>query len=413
MSSKQIAQQAKKAALQLQTATTVQKNQALLLMAEQLLSQQQQILSANQRDLAQAQQQNLSKALLDRLLLNEPRIQAMAEGLRTIANLPDPVGEIIEQSTRPNGLFIQKVRVPIGVIAIIYEARPNVTVDVAGLCLKTSNAAILRGGREAMHSNRALANCLLSALNQTDLPKHSIQLITSTEHEDVQQLVQLPEYVDLVIPRGGERLINAIMQTSYVPVIKHYKGLCHTYVDAEADLNMALAICENAKCQRPGVCNAMETLLVHEKIAADFLPQLAAVMQQRHVELRGDRQTQAIIPVNPANEQDWDSEYLELILAIKIVNSVTEAVEHINEHGSHHSDAIISNDPAAQQQFLANVDSATVYVNASTRFTDGAEFGLGAEIGISTDKLHARGPMGLKELTTYKYLIHGSGQIRG
>lgn len=412
MKIKQIAQQAKQAALALQTASTAQKDQALTIMAELLLNQQEKIITANQQDLIQAKQHNLSQALIDRLQLDEKRIHTMAQGLHDIVKLPDPIGEIIEQINHANGLIIKKIRVPIGVILTIYESRPNVTADVAGLCLKTGNAVILRGGREAIHSNRAIADCLVQAVKQSALPAHSIQLITSTQHDDVKELIQLPEYIDLVIPRGGERLIKAIMQSSYVPVIKHYKGLCHTYVDQDADMQMAINICENAKCQRPGVCNAMETLLVHQHIAATFLPKLAEVLQKHQVELRGDDKTQAIISVNPATDEDWDTEYLELILAIKIVDDIEQAIQHINQHGSHHSDAIISNNKAAQQQFLKQIDSATVYVNASTRFTDGGEFGMGAEVGISTDKLHARGPMGLKELTTYKYIIQGTGQIR-
>ena len=412
MDIKTIAKQAKKAALQLQSVTSKQKDVALIAMADALLANQQTIISANKKDLENAEKNKLSQALVDRLQLDAQRIESMADGLKQVAELTDPVGEVLDEFTRPNGLIIKKVRVPIGVITIIYESRPNVTADVAGLCLKASNAAILRGGREALQSNLAIANCLYQAIKDSGLPEHSIQLIETTEHSDVTQLVQLPEYIDLVIPRGGERLIKAVMKNSYVPIIKHDKGLCHTYVDAAANINMALDICENAKCQRPGVCNAMETLLVHEKIALNFLPALAERMHANNVELRGDEKTREIIDTQAATDQDWDTEYLDLILSIKIVNDEKEAVAHINRHGSHHSDAIISDNELAQQYFLQNVDSATAYINASTRFTDGGEFGMGAEIGISTDKLHARGPMGLKELTTYKYLIQGSGQIR-
>ena len=408
-----LAQKAKKTSLALQGVSSATKNAALIAMAKTLREQQQAILTANEKDIEAGIKRQLNKALLGRLKLNPDRIEAMAKGLEQVAKLPDPVGEIIETIERPNGLVIRKVRVPIGVIAIIYESRPNVTADVAGLCLKTANVAILRGGREAIHSNCAIANCLVHAIENNGLPKDVIQLVKSTDREDVKILVQLSDYIDLVIPRGGEGLIKTVTELSRVPVIKHYKGVCHTYVDENADINMAVRIVENAKCQRPGVCNALETLLVHEKIAADFLPKIADVLATHKVELRGDEKTQQFLPkIKSAEESDWTTEYLDLILAIKIVADVQKAVEHINDYGSHHSDAIITNNKAVQDFFTQNIDSATVYVNASTRFTDGAEFGMGAEIGISTDKLHARGPMGLRELTTYKYVIMGSGQIR-
>jgi glutamate-5-semialdehyde dehydrogenase len=308
---------------------------------------------------------------------------------------------------------IQKVRVPIGVVAIVYESRPNVTADAAALCFKTSNAVILRGGSEAQHSNRAITEALVAGGRRRGLPEHAIQLVATTDREAVRELVRLDGLVDVVIPRGGEGLIRAVAEMSLVPVIKHYKGVCHVYVDASADLEMAVRVCENAKCQRPATCNAMEKLLVHEAVAPAFLPRVAAVLQARGVELRGDAASRAIVPsIKPAAESDWTEEYLDLVLAVKVVPGVREAIEHVNRYGSRHSDAIVAADEKAQRAFTEEVDSAAVYVNASTRFTDGGEFGLGAEIGISTDKLHARGPMGLEELTTYKYVILGNGQLR-
>ena len=355
----------------------------------------------------------LSDAMLDRLLLTDRRIEAMISGVRALIGLKDPVGQKISRWIRPNGLIIQKVRVPIGVIGIIFESRPNVAVDAAALCFKTSNAVILRGGKEALESNKVLVELLQTGGSRKGLPPHSIQLITTTDHDAVRELVQLEGRVDLVIPRGGEALIRAVTEQSYVPVIKHYKGVCHAFVDAAADPAKALDIIENAKCSRPGVCNALEKVLVHEKIAAEFLPKLAARMAERSVELRGDDSARAIVPaIKPAAPADWDEEYLDLILTIGVVPTLEAAIAHINRHGSHHSDTILSEDEKAQDAFLEQVDSACVYANASTRFTDGGEFGMGAEIGISTDKLHARGPMGLEELTTYKYVVRGDGQIR-
>lgn len=390
-----------------------QKNAILHAMSASLHRQRAIIREANQQDMEAAKTMGLSGALLDRLELTDDRIDAMTQGLIQVSHLPDPVGEIIRETIRPNGLRIQKIRTPIGVIGIIYESRPNVTVDVAALCLKTGNAIILRGGREAIHSNRALVEAMFMGGIEVGLPQHAIQLIVSTDHAAVKEMVQLEGKVNLIIPRGGEKLIRAVVENARVPVIKHYKGICHTYVDDEADLEMALAISENAKCQRPGVCNAMETLLVHEKIAPAFIPAIVKCLQKKGVELRGDEKARQISPIlKNATSEDWETEYLDLILAIKIVQNIEEAINHINQHGSHHSDAIVSNDKENQQRFVAEVDSATVYINASTRFTDGAEFGMGAEIGISTDKLHARGPMGLEELTTYKYIITGTGQIR-
>ena len=389
------------------------KNAILEAMAMELGSQRGALKAANATDMDAGRTAGLTSAMLDRLQLTDARIDAMIKGIRDVAALKDPVGQRISRWMRPNGLEIQKIRVPIGVIAIIYESRPNVTADAAVLCLKASNAVILRGGSEALSSNQAIAVALQSGGAKKGLPEHSVQLVATTDRDAVRELVQLEGRVDLAIPRGGEGLIRAVVEQAYVPVIKHYKGVCHVYVDASADFKMALDIIENAKCQRPGVCNAIEKVLVHEKIASQFLPQLATRLTARKVELRGSDAARAIVPaIKPATEEDWYAEYLDLILTVGIVKDVHAATAHINHYGSHHSDAIIAADEAAQKTFTDEVDSATVYVNASTRFTDGGEFGMGAEIGISTDKLHARGPMALKELTTYKYVIWGTGQVR-
>ncbi|MEI8122372.1 MAG: glutamate-5-semialdehyde dehydrogenase [bacterium] len=390
------------------------KNAILLGMADEIESRREALKASNFRDLEAAKASGMSGALLDRLTLTDSRINGMAKGLRDVSGLKDPIGSVISRWIRPNGLEIVKTRVPIGVIAIIYEARPNVTADAAGLCFKTANAVILRGGKESLQSNLAIVEALQAGGRKKGLPENAIQLVTTTDRDAVKELVQLEGRVDLAIPRGGEGLIRAVVEQARVPVIKHYKGVCHTYVDASADLDMALRICENAKCQRPGVCNAMETLLVHEAIAGQFLPRLAARLGgELKVELRGDAASRAIIPsMKPATEEDWSAEYLDMILAVRVVSSTKAAIDHISKYGSNHSDAIIANAPEAQREFTQDVNSAAVYVNASTRFTDGAEFGMGAEIGISTDKLHARGPMGLEELTTYKYVISGDGQIR-
>jgi len=390
------------------------KNAILLGMADEIESRREALKASNFRDLEAAKASGMSGALLDRLTLTDSRINGMAKGLRDVSGLKDPIGSVISRWIRPNGLEIVKTRVPIGVIAIIYEARPNVTADAAGLCFKTANAVILRGGKESLQSNLAIVEALQAGGRKKGLPENAIQLVTTTDRDAVKELVQLEGRVDLAIPRGGEGLIRAVVEQARVPVIKHYKGVCHTYVDASADLDMALRICENAKCQRPGVCNAMETLLVHEAIAGQFLPRLAARLGgELKVELRGDAASRAIIPsMKPATEEDWSAEYLDMILAVRVVSSTKAAIDHISKYGSNHSDAIIANAPEAQREFTQDVNSAAVYVNASTRFTDGGEFGMGAEIGISTDKLHARGPMGLEELTTYKYVISGDGQIR-
>lgn len=392
---------------------TAHKNRILSAMASALDAARSTIQSANKKDLAAAEKKGISDALLDRLTLTDARIDDMIAGFRQVVKLDDPVGKIISEFKKENGLLIRKKRVPIGVIGIIYESRPNVTADVVALCLKSSNAIILRGGADAIHSNQAIVEALLKAGQSEGLPSDALQFIATKDRDAVRELVQLEGKVDLVIPRGGEGLIKTVTELARVPVIKHYKGLCHIYVDASADLDKALAICENAKCQRPGVCNALETLLVHQDVAREFLPRLTELLQAQKVELRGDNKSQKIVPgIHAADEKDWDTEYLDLILSMKVVNDLPEAIEHINTHGSHHSDAIIAEDQDAQTRFLNEVDSAAVYANASTRFTDGVEFGMGAEIGISTDKLHARGPMGLEELTTYKYVILGDGQIR-
>lgn len=390
------------------------KTAILLAMADEVEAQRDNIKKANAVDVEAAKTTGMTAALIDRLSLTDSRINNMAKGLREVAGLKDPVGTVISRWIRPNGLEIVKARVPIGVIAIIYEARPNVTSDAAGLCFKTSNAVILRGGKESIRSNGAIVQALQAGGAKVGLPENAIQWVPTTDREAVKELVQLEGLVDLAIPRGGETLIRAVVEQARIPVIKHYKGVCHTYVDKTADLEKALKICENAKCQRPGVCNAMETLLVHEAVAARFLPMIAQRLGiELKVELRGDEASRAIVPaMKLATEADWYAEYLDLVLAVKVVPSVTAAIEHINKYGSNHSDAIISECEEAQKEFTHEVGSAVVYVNASTRFTDGAEFGMGAEIGISTDKLHCRGPMGLEELTTYKYVITGDGQVR-
>ncbi len=389
------------------------KNAILESMADELDDNRDVILDANKKDMIEAKESGMSPAMQDRLLLTPARVDGMISSLRDVAALKDPVGEKISRWLRPNGLEIMKQRVPIGVIGIIYESRPNVTVDTSALCLKTSNAVVLRGGKESRHSNEVLADLLISGGKKKGMPEHAVQLIRTPDRDAVRELVQLTDFIDLVIPRGGEGLIRAVSEQAHVPVIKHYKGVCHTYVDASADIDMALSIVINAKCQRPGVCNAMETLLVHKDIAAEFLPKVAEAMRERSVELRGDLASREYIPdIILADKSDWYAEYLSLILAVRVVDSVQDAIEHINKYGSRHSDAIVAQSETAQKAFSLSVDSSTVYINASTRFTDGGEFGMGAEIGISTDKIHARGPMGLEELTTYKYVVSGKGQIR-
>jgi glutamate-5-semialdehyde dehydrogenase len=393
--------------------STRKKNAILEAMAEELDAQRTIIQEENAKDLDAGKENGLSTAMLDRLELTDARIDGMIKGLRDVAVLSDPVGGEISTWNRPNGLEIKKVRVPIGVIGIIFESRPNVTCDAAALCFKTSNAVILRGGKEALHSNLSIAKAMQAGGATKGMPVNAIQLIPTTDREAVKVMCQMTDYLDLIIPRGGEGLIQAVTEMAHVPVIKHYKGVCHTYIDATAELDMAWKIAENAKCHRPGVCNAMETLLVHKDIAKTFLPKMGEILTGRGVEIRGDDTVCKIIPSSKiATEEDWYEEYLEMILAIRVVDDVDAAIAHINKYGSGHSDAIVAQDEKLENIFLSEVDSSSVYVNASTRFTDGAEFGMGAEIGISTDKLHARGPMGLEELTTYKFVIAGKGQVR-
>ena len=394
--------------------STDQKNTGLQAMADALDRHQADLLAANAQDLWAGEGNGLSGAMLDRLRLDDKRLAKMAEGIRAVADLPDPVGEILRAWTRPNGIEISKKRVPIGVVGIIYESRPNVTSDAAVLCTKTGNATILRGGSEAIHSNLAIAEALRDGAIRGGLPADCILLVPRTEREAVRLLAQMDHYVDLIVPRGGQSLIEAVVSHARMPVIKHYHGVCILYVDRAADFGMAECILLNGKTQRPGVCNALETLLVHREVAAGFLPSAAAALWQRGATLHGDAESRALLgeQVVPATEADWSTEYLDLHLAVKVVGELDEAITHVETYGSHHSDAIVTGDEAAAERFLNEVDSATVYWNASTRFTDGGEFGFGAEIGISTDKLHARGPMGLEELTTYKYVIRGNGQVR-
>jgi len=409
-----LAETAKEASREIAWLSTDEKNAALLSMAGLLERRREEIEEANRKDLAAGEKAGLSAALLDRLRITPERLRAMADGLRDVAALDDPVGRVIDERIRPNGLVITRVRDPIGVIGIIYESRPNVTVDAAGLCLKSGNAVILRGGKEAIHSNLVLAGILRRAMEDTALPVDALQIVSVTDREVVGELLKMDQFIDLIIPRGGESLIRAVVEGSTIPVIKHYQGICHIYVAASADFEMALDIVENAKTQRPGVCNAVETLLVDKRIVDTFLPKVEVRLSGKGVELRGCDVARAILPgIKAAVEADWKEEYLDLILSVKVADGVAAAVEHINTYGSRHSDAIITGEEKEAEYFVRRVDSAAVYVNASTRFTDGGEFGLGAEIGISTDKLHARGPMGLEELTTYKYVVRGEGQIRG
>jgi glutamate-5-semialdehyde dehydrogenase len=409
----QIGYEARKAAGILANISSTVKNRALLRMAETLVGETDEIIQENARDLQYAREQGLSAAMIDRLTLSEDAIRGMAEGLEQIAALPDPVGEITGMRRRPNGLLVGKRRIPLGVIGIIYESRPNVTADAAALCLKSGNAVILRGGSEAIHSNLAIARILQGVLREVDIPEAAIQIISTTDREAVGEMLKLEEYIDLIIPRGGEGLIRAVVDMSRIPVLKHYKGVCHVFVDESADIEMAATICLNAKAQRPGVCNAMETLLVHSGIAGEFLPVVAARLREAGVVLKGCDRTRAILAdIEAATEADWYEEYLDLILAVRVVDGIDEAIAHIEKYGSLHTEAIVTSDYKNSQRFLAEVNSSTVLVNASTRFSDGFELGLGAEMGISTTKLHAFGPMGLEELTTTKFIIYGDGQIR-
>ncbi|MBK1827454.1 glutamate-5-semialdehyde dehydrogenase [Haloferula rosea] len=407
-----MARQARAAALKLSQLSTGEKNAILQAMAAGLRGASASILEANVRDLEAGEAKGLTKAMLDRLRLDEARIDAIAGGIEQVAALPDPVGDLMESWERPNGIKLEQVRVPIGTIGIIYESRPNVTSDAAVLCFKAGNATILRGGSEAIHSNRAIAEALVRGGEEAGLPEHAIQLIPFTDRSSVTALCQMDEWLDVIIPRGGRGLIETVVSQARMPVIKHYDGICHTYVDAAADEQMAVKIAVDAKTQKPGVCNAMETLLVHEGVVASFLPKVAEAMQAKGVELRGCERTCQVIDAVPATEEDWKTEYLDLILSIKVVGSLDEAVEHINRYGSHHSECIVTEDAAAAARFLPAVDSACVFHNVSTRFADGEEFGFGAEIGISTEKLHARGPMGLRELTSYQYRVRGAGQTK-
>lgn len=407
------AQAAKQAAAKLAVTSTAVKNAALLAMAAALEAQQSEILAANERDMTAAAAKGMKSSMLDRLKLTAERISGMADGLRQVAGLADPVGNVIDGKTLPNGLHITKIRVPLGVIGIIYEARPNVTADAAGLCLKSGNAVILKGGSEAMESNKTVAAILAQAAEGAGIPAGSIQFIDTSDRQAVQELIHMNGLVDVVIPRGGAGLIQAVVRNASVPVIETGAGVCHTYVDKDADVEMAMKIAFNAKVQRPSVCNAMETLLVHKDIADKFLPMMLMMYNSSAVEIRGDEAVQEYSgQVHPATEEDWSTEYGDLRLSVKIVDSIEEAMAHIAKYGTGHSECIVTNNYQAAQLFQYTVDATAVYVNASTRFTDGNEFGFGAEIGISTQKLHARGPMALPELTSTKYLINGNGQVR-
>lgn len=408
-----MAKDAREASRGLRRLERAQKDHCLELMAKKLLDHREEIIKENQKDLAGAREAGLSPAMIDRLTLNDHVIRGMADGLIEVAALSDPVGEIRGMWKRPNGLQVGRVRIPLGVIGFIFESRPNVTIDAAGLCLKSGNAVILKGGSEAIYSNIILGNLLSEALNETGLPPKAVQVIPTTDREAVNILIGLEEYIDIIIPRGGEGLIRFVTDHSRIPVLKHYKGVCHIYVDRSASLDMAKEICYNAKVQRPGVCNAMETMLVHRDVAADFLPEMVKQFRDAGVELRGCPESVGLIPdMRPADESDWPREFLDLILAVKIVSHMDEALDHIEKYGSNHTEAIITNDYNRSQRFLTEVDSSVVLINASTRFNDGNQLGLGAEIGINTSKLHAFGPMGLEELTTTKFIVYGQGQIR-
>jgi glutamate-5-semialdehyde dehydrogenase len=405
----QMGRQARAAAYALAQLSSDEKNAILRAMAGAVRKRVPELLAANALDLAAGREKGLSSAMLDRLMLDEKRIEAMAAGIDQVATLEDPVGQVLDSWVRPNGIRIEQIRVPIGTIGIIYESRPNVTADAAVLCFKTGNATILRGGSEAIHSNRAIA----AALGEAGAPDHAIQLIPFTDRESVAVMSGMDRWLDLIIPRGGKGLIETVVSLARMPVIKHYDGICHLFVEAGADQEMAVDLTLNSKTHKCGVCNALETLLVQREIAAGFLPKVAAALRAKGVELRGCARTLEILPdAIPATEEDWGMEYLDLVLSIKVVDSLEEAVAHINHYGSHHTDVIVTRDEAVAERFLREVDSACVFHNVSTRFADGGEFGFGAEIGISTDKLHARGPMGLRELTSYQYRVRGNGQVR-
>jgi glutamate-5-semialdehyde dehydrogenase len=408
-----VGQRARRAARTLSKAGTEAKNTALLAAAEAIEGDTAALLAANKKDMDAARLAGLDAAMLDRLELNEVRVKGMAEGLRQIAALPDPVGEITDLKYRPAGFQVGKMRVPLGVIGIIYESRPNVTADAAGLCLKAGNAAILRGGSEALHSNQAIAACIHAGLKRAGLPEDAVQVIETSDRAAVGELIRMKQYVDVIVPRGGKSLIERISKEAMVPVLKHLDGVCHVYIDDKADVEKAVKVAYNAKTQRYGTCNTMETLLVNKDIAPRVLPQLAKMYQEAGVELRGDEATRALAPnAKAATEEDWNTEYLAPILAVRVVNNIDEAIEHIEQHGSQHTDAIVTEDFSHARRFLREVDSSSVMVNASTRLADGFEYGLGAEIGISTDKLHARGPVGLEGLTTQKFIVIGEGHVR-
>ena len=408
----EVLQKVKEASRKIATLNGNIKRKVLKQMADALVENTKIIIQENKKDLNYAKENNLSSALIDRLLLDKKRVASMATALKNIASLKDPVGRVIEGWVLDNGLRIEKVKIPIGVIGIIYESRPNVTSDAAGLCFMSGNACILKGGKEAMHSNIAIINILQDVLEKNNLPKVSVSLLPDYSREGVYKLIQEDKYVDLIIPRGGEKLIKFVSENSKVPVVKHDKGLCHIYIHKDANIDEAVKISVNAKVQRPGVCNAVETLLVDGEKAHEILPLIKEIMEKEGVELRGCEKTLEIININKACEDDWNTEYLDKILSIKIVDNINDAIDHIQKYGSGHSDSIITENYSVAEEFLNKVDSACVYVNASTRFTDGGEFGFGAEVGISTNKLHARGPMGIDDLTTYKYKIYGSGQVR-
>ena len=408
-----VGQRARRAARALSKAGTAAKNTALLAAADAVERDKAALLAANKKDMDAARQAGLDTAMLDHLELNEARLKSMAEGLRQIAALPDPVGEITDLKYRPAGFQVGKMRVPLGVIGIIYESRPNVTADAAGLCLKAGNAAILRGGSEALHSNQAIAACIHAGLKRAGLPEHAVQVIETSDRTAVGELIRMKQYVDVIVPRGGKGLIERVSKEATVPVLKHLDGVCHVYIDDKADVEKAVKVAYNAKTQRYGTCNTMETLLVNKDIAARVLPQLAKMYQEAGVELRGDEATRALAPnAKAASEEDWNTEYLAPILAVRVVKDLDEAIEHIEQHGSQHTDAIVTEDFSHAQRFLREVDSSSVMVNASTRLADGFEYGLGAEIGISTDKLHARGPVGLEGLTTQKFIVLGEGHVK-
>ena len=408
-----VGKQARAASRLIARADTAAKNQVLTLTASAIERDMQRLLDANARDLDAARAKKLDAPLIDRLTLTEKSVVAMADGLRQIATLPDPIGALSELKQQPSGIKVGRMRVPLGVIAIIYESRPNVTADAAGLCLKAGNACILRGGSEALHSNQAIAACVHAGLTGAGLPQTAVQVIATTDRAAVGELLHMNEYVDIVVPRGGKGLIERVMRESRIPMIKHLDGVCHVYIDDTADIDKAIRIADNAKTQRLGTCNTMETLLVARGIADRVLPRLAKIYRDKGIELRGDEATRKLVAnIKPATEEDWYTEYLAAILAVRVVEGLDEAIEHIAQYGSQHTDAIITEDPARAQRFLREVDSSSVIVNASTRFADGYEYGLGAEIGISTDKLHARGPVGLEGLTSLKWVVFGDGEIR-